>query len=128
MLSSSNVLDIVVHLGEWPKHLARAGVSSDVQQQLEQQVAAACEQLANLHVSMSAAETTPEAASCTSSSLQPDAAAAAQHLNSMAQAVAGSIALSVACNNPGCSNLAQRSELVLVGGKSCVCARCKVAR
>jgi hypothetical protein len=129
MLSSSNVLKIMEYLEEFQKFLAMAGLSSDVQQQLEQQMAAASEQLTILHVSMSAAETTPEAeASGTPSSPQPDAAAAAEQLSSMAQAVVGSIALSTACNNPGCSNLAQHSELVLVGGKSCVCARCKAAR
>jgi hypothetical protein len=40
----------------------------------------------------------------------------------------GRIPLSTACNNLGCVNLAQRSELLLVGGKSCVCSRCKTAR
>uniref|UniRef100_A0A383VTR2 phytol kinase n=1 Tax=Tetradesmus obliquus TaxID=3088 RepID=A0A383VTR2_TETOB len=51
-----------------------------------------------------------------------------QQLLSCAQAVAGRIPLSTACNNPGCVSLALRSELLLVGGKSCVCARCKKAR
>jgi hypothetical protein len=54
--------------------------------------------------------------------------AAAELMCSFAQAVTGRIPLSIACNNPSCTNLAQRSELVLVGGKSCVCARCKAAR
>uniref|UniRef100_A0A383VU42 phytol kinase n=1 Tax=Tetradesmus obliquus TaxID=3088 RepID=A0A383VU42_TETOB len=51
-----------------------------------------------------------------------------QQLHSFAQAVVGRIPLSTACNNPGCVSLAQRSELLLVGGKSCVCGRCKAAR
>uniref|UniRef100_A0A383VIY1 MYND-type domain-containing protein n=1 Tax=Tetradesmus obliquus TaxID=3088 RepID=A0A383VIY1_TETOB len=51
-----------------------------------------------------------------------------QQLCAFAQAVAGRIPLSSACNNPGCVSLAQRSELLLVGGKSCMCSRCRVAR
>ncbi|WIA16312.1 hypothetical protein OEZ85_013011 [Tetradesmus obliquus] len=44
------------------------------------------------------------------------------------EAVAGRIPLKAACNNPGCVSLAQRSELLLVRGKSCVCSRYKAAR
>eukprot|EP00883_Tetradesmus_obliquus_P015694 jgi/Sobl393_1/884/SZX75546.1 len=51
-----------------------------------------------------------------------------QQLRAFAQAVAGCIPLSSACNNPGCVSLAQRSELLLVGGKSCMCGRCRAAR
>uniref|UniRef100_A0A383WEM8 phytol kinase n=1 Tax=Tetradesmus obliquus TaxID=3088 RepID=A0A383WEM8_TETOB len=51
-----------------------------------------------------------------------------QQLRAFAQAVAGRIPLSSACNNPGCVSLAQRSELLLVGGKRSVCSRCKAAR
>uniref|UniRef100_A0A383VFA4 phytol kinase n=1 Tax=Tetradesmus obliquus TaxID=3088 RepID=A0A383VFA4_TETOB len=51
-----------------------------------------------------------------------------QQLRTFAQAVVGRIPLCTACNNPSCTSLAQRSELVLVGGKSCVCGRCKAAR
>jgi len=32
------------------------------------------------------------------------------------------------CNNPDCSNMGCDSEMALVGGKACCCARCKVAR
>jgi hypothetical protein len=59
--------------------------------------------------------------------ITPDISSA-QQLRSFAQAVAGRIPLSTARNNPGCVSLAQRSELLLVGGKSCVCGRCKAAR
>lgn len=32
------------------------------------------------------------------------------------------------CNNPGCTNWSQASEVLLVGGKGCVCAGCKTSR
>jgi hypothetical protein len=32
------------------------------------------------------------------------------------------------CNHPGCTNLSTVSELLLVGGQKCICARCRVAR
>jgi hypothetical protein len=32
------------------------------------------------------------------------------------------------CNNPGCGNVAQATELSLVSGTSCICGGCKVAR
>jgi hypothetical protein len=126
LLSTDNTLDIMIYVDVFPKYLAMAGLSSEVQQQLEQQAAAAYEQVADFHEAMLPP---PSAATAgTTSNRQPDAAAAAQQLNSMAQAVVGRIPLSTACNHPGCSNLAQRSGLVLVGGKSCVCGRCKAAR
>jgi hypothetical protein len=85
-------------------YLGTAGLPAQVLQQLLQQHAAEEEQLQMMQ------------------------SGAAQQLRSFAQAVMGRIPLSTACNHPGCSNLAQRSELVLVGGKSCVCACCKAAR
>jgi hypothetical protein len=118
MLSSDNTLAIMIYVDDFTKYLAMAGLSSEVQQQLEQQAAAANEAM------LPAAAAT----ALTTSNRQAATAAAAQQLHSMVQAVAGRIPLSSACNSPGCSNLAQRSELVLVGGKSCVCARCKAAR
>jgi hypothetical protein len=86
-----------------------------VLQQLQQQQAAAQEQLSSLQAGQAAG------AAAGSSS-------AAQQLRAFAQAVSGRIPLSSACNNPGCVSLVQRSEQLLVGGKSCVCARCKAAR
>jgi hypothetical protein len=32
------------------------------------------------------------------------------------------------CNNPGCMSVEGASELQLVGGRSCVCGGCKLAR
>jgi len=32
------------------------------------------------------------------------------------------------CNNPDCTNMAGASELQLIGGRSCVCGGCRVAR
>jgi hypothetical protein len=127
MLSSHHLRTIKFYVEVFPSYLDRAGLSSDVSQQLEQQVAAAYEQLAGLLEAMQPAAGAA-ASAVTTINCQPKAAAAAQQLDSMAQAVISRISLSTACNNPGCSNLAQRSELVLVGGKSCVCARCKAAR
>jgi hypothetical protein len=129
LLSHFRTWEIKNRICLFPKYVAMAGLGSCVQQQVEQHATAAYEQLVHLHESLAAAETTTEAAAAVAiSNHQPDAVAAAQQLNSMAQAVASRIPLSTACNNSGCSNLAQRSELVLVGGKSCVCARCKAAR
>jgi hypothetical protein len=42
--------------------------------------------------------------------------------------VTGYIPFSSGCNNPSCGSLEKSSELLLVGGKGCVCARCKAAR
>jgi hypothetical protein len=130
MLAVDNILDIMIYVDVFPKYLAMAGLSREVQQQLGQQAAAAYEQVADFYDAMlpPAAAAAAAAAAVATSNSKTDAAAAAQQLNGMAQAVIGSISLSTACNNPACSNLAQRSELVLVGGKSCVCARCKAAR
>jgi hypothetical protein len=93
-----------------------AGLPAEVLQQLQQQQqAAAQQQLSSLQAGLAAGAA-------------PDSSIAAQQLRAFAQAVMGRIPLSSACNNPGCVSLAQRSELLLVGGKSCVCARCKAAR
>jgi hypothetical protein len=96
-------------------HLGAAGLPAEVLQQLLQQQAAAQQQLSSLQAGQAAGAA-------------PDSNSAAQQLRAFAQAVSGRIPLSSACNNPGCVSLAQRSELLLVGGRSCVCARCKAAR
>ncbi|KAF6253319.1 hypothetical protein COO60DRAFT_429511 [Scenedesmus sp. NREL 46B-D3] len=96
--------------------LGAAGLHADVQQQLQQQQAAALQQLQSLQGAAGLA-------GAVGSSAQQQ-----QQLRDFAQAVAARIPLSTACNNPGCVSLAQRSELVLVGGKSCVCGRCRAAR
>jgi hypothetical protein len=95
-------------------NLATAGLPVEVLQQLLQQHAAVEQQLRSLQGGVPAGTV--------------DGSGTAQQLRSFAQAVMGRIPLSSACNNPDCTNLAQHSELVLVGGKSCVCARCKAAR
>jgi hypothetical protein len=51
-----------------------------------------------------------------------------QQVVSFASAVAGQLPLRWGCNHPGCSNLGQRSEVLLVAGKSCVCGACRAAR
>jgi hypothetical protein len=95
--------------------LGAAGLPAEVLQQLQQQQAAVQEQLSSMQAGLAAVAA-------------PDSSSAAQQLRAFAQAVAGRIPLRSACNNPGCVSLAQRSELLLVGRKGCVCARCKAAR
>jgi hypothetical protein len=110
--SASDVMPAVAQCMEMLScYLGTAGLPAEVLQQH----AAVHEQLQRLHRAAAAG------AALVSSST-------AEQLRSSAQAVMSRIPLSTACNNPGCSNLAQRSELVLVGGKSCVCARCRAAR
>jgi hypothetical protein len=96
-------------------HLRAAGLSAEVLQQLQSQQASAQEHLQSLYAGRAASGATVSSA-------------VAQQLQAFAQAVAGRIPFSYACNNLTCVSLAQRSELLLVGGKSCVCARCKAAR
>jgi hypothetical protein len=100
---------LTIWFEDFTKYLKVIQLPADVRQQLERQLTAATV----LFDSLQGAEAAP---------------AVAQQLRSMGQAIAGRIPLTIACNNPSCTNLAQRSELVLVGGKSCVCARCKAAR
>jgi hypothetical protein len=52
----------------------------------------------------------------------------AQQLADFAAALSGCFPAKLCCNAPGCSNLAERSELEAVRGKSCICGGCKVAR
>jgi hypothetical protein len=109
-----------------------AGLPASEEQQFAQQLAALKQQLNSVQVTEAAAAAEAAASSqqvaSSAASSTEQAAAAAQQLRAFAQAVSGRIPLSGACNNPGCVGLAQRSELLLVGGKSCVCARCKAAR
>uniref|UniRef100_A0A383VAA9 MYND-type domain-containing protein n=1 Tax=Tetradesmus obliquus TaxID=3088 RepID=A0A383VAA9_TETOB len=115
------------------RYLNAAGLSAGCTQQLQQQRAAVKQQLNNLqdaqHNRVAAASSRQaDAVEAADVHLADMQAAAAKALRAFAQAVAGRIPLSNACNNPGCVSLAQRSELLLVGGKSCVCARSKAAR
>jgi hypothetical protein len=96
------------------RFLPIAGLPAEVLQQLQQQQETAQQQLTSVQAGAAAATGSDSSNR--------------QQLRSFAQAVAGRIPLSTACNNPGCVSLAQRSELLLVGGKSCVCGRCKAAR
>jgi hypothetical protein len=48
-----------------------------------------------------------------------------QHSKALAEAVCAQFPLPYCCNNPGCVELRGASELQLVGGKGCVCARCR---
>jgi hypothetical protein len=122
---------MVLSLDAFGNLMGLAGLPVDCLAQLEAQLAAAKEQLISLRsATAAAAGHLAEAAGSQQRymSLAEQQAAAAQQLCAFAQAVSGRIPLSSACNNPGCVSLAQRSELLLVWGKSCVCARCKAAR
>ena len=62
---------------------------------------------------------------------QASSAAGAAEMQSQLQcvgAVLTSVAVMCVCNNPSCSNVAGRSELGLVSGRSCVCAGCLTGR
>ncbi|KAF6253578.1 hypothetical protein COO60DRAFT_1643060 [Scenedesmus sp. NREL 46B-D3] len=54
--------------------------------------------------------------------------AVAQQLEAFGAAVAAQVPVKLCCNRPGCANLGQLSETVLVGGKGNICSGCKVAR
>jgi hypothetical protein len=45
-----------------------------------------------------------------------------------ASTVLACFAVPHACNNPACSNVSGPSEAQLVGGRSCICAGCRIAR
>jgi hypothetical protein len=51
-----------------------------------------------------------------------------QQLVDFAAALSGCFPAKLCCNAPGCRSLLKFSELEAVGGKSCMCARCKTAR
>jgi hypothetical protein len=51
-----------------------------------------------------------------------------QQLKSFAAALCGLLPNRQCCNNPGCGSCSGLSEAALVGGKSCRCGGCKVAR
>jgi hypothetical protein len=49
----------------------------------------------------------------------------AQQMVVFGHALCTQVPLPYCCNNPGCTELRGASELQLVGGKGCVCARCR---
>jgi hypothetical protein len=53
--------------------------------------------------------------------------AAPMQLQVIAEDAVAQLPMRLGCNNPHCTVLAGPSEMQLVGGKSCVCARCKTA-
>jgi hypothetical protein len=54
-------------------------------------------------------------------------AATAQQMVALGEALCAQFPLAHCCNNPGCVELRGASELQLVGGKGCVCSRCRWA-
>jgi hypothetical protein len=69
------------------------------------------------------------AAAAAASELPPAVAAAtaaiAQQMVALGEALCAQLPLAHCCNNPGCVELRGASELQLVGGKGCVCSRCR---
>jgi hypothetical protein len=69
------------------------------------------------------------AAAAEASELPPAIAAAlpglAQQMVALGEALCAQLPLPHCCNNPGCVELRGASELQLVGGKGCVCSRCR---
>jgi hypothetical protein len=69
------------------------------------------------------------AAAAKASELPPAVAAAlpglAQQMVALGEALCAQLPLPHCCNNPGCVELRGASELQLVGGKGCVCSRCR---
>jgi len=51
-----------------------------------------------------------------------------EQLYAAGTALCNALAVPWLCNNPDCTNMLGESEALLVGGKSCVCGSCKVAR
>ncbi len=51
----------------------------------------------------------------------------AQHLQATG-AMLSNIAVPHFCNNPACGNISGPTEVLLVSGRSCICAGCRVAR
>jgi len=51
-----------------------------------------------------------------------------QQLQEVGTALCNALPVPWLCNNPGCTNMAGASELQLIGGRSCVCGGCRVAR
>jgi len=51
-----------------------------------------------------------------------------QQLQEVGTALCNALPVPWLCNNPGCTNMAGASELQLIGGRSCVCWGCRVAR
>jgi hypothetical protein len=76
-----------------------------------------------------AASHNAEPAAAAASDLPPAVAAAlpdlAQKMVVFGHALCAQFPLPYCCNNPGCTELQGASELQPVGGKGCVCARCR---
>jgi hypothetical protein len=51
-----------------------------------------------------------------------------QQMSAVGLAMCAELPVPWCCNNPDCTNMAGVSELQLVGGESCVCGGCRVAR
>jgi hypothetical protein len=58
----------------------------------------------------------------------PSFARIAMELQEVGEAIFAKVPVPYMCNNPRCTCLDGTSELQLVGGKACVCGRCRVAR
>jgi hypothetical protein len=113
-------LQVVIDVGD---HLHLAGIAAGPLQQLQQQQAALLPLLDQIPTEQPG---DPAAPLAVLRSLQANGAL--QEMVSFAGGVCGQLPLRWGCNHPGCTNLAQRSEVLLVAGKSCVCGACRAAR
>jgi hypothetical protein len=106
-------------------HLHHAGIAAVPLQQLQQQQAALLALLSPLPLGVPQRDDA-EALLALLHTLHSDGAL--QAVVSFAGSVCGQLPLRWGCNHPGCTNLAQHSEVLLVAGKSCVCGACRAAR
>jgi hypothetical protein len=107
-------------------YLPRAEIAAAPLQQLQQQRAALLPLLEQIPMQQPEDPQAPLLLLRTAQGLQ--SSGALQQVVRFAGAVAGQVPLRWGCNHPGCINLGQRSELLLVAGKSCVCGACRAAR
>jgi hypothetical protein len=109
--------------------VAKGVAAKQLQDVLEQQ-AELLRQLVPLLQAYSSAPSVAQAATQQQQLLLQAASTAGQlqQLRTFAYTIAALLSLPYMCNNLDCCTLAGKSELQLVGGKSCVCKACRAAR
>jgi hypothetical protein len=116
-LSLANVVQWLAAAGTMQQLIALGYQPQDMQQQL----AGAAEALESLCEDLPTAE--PLGGGGTTALLKE-----IQMQLHAASTVMACFAMPHACNNPACSNVSGPSEAQLVGGRSCICAGCRIAR
>jgi hypothetical protein len=110
-------------------YLPHAEIGVAPLQQLQQQHAALLPLLEQIPQQQPGNPQMPEDAQASLALLRSlQSSGALQQVVCFAGAAAGQVPLRWGCNHPGCINLGQRSEVLLVAGKSCVCGACRAAR